>query len=523
MAFLLGLVDVIILVATTCFLFYRYAARNRNYWRDQKVVHEKFSLIFGPAKRLLSKPSCQSDQERYQKFGRVFGIYEGGKPTLVVADPELVKQILVRDFPAFPNRRLRQLKDSILSNMMVFAYVDRWRKIRPAASPAFSTGKLKKMNGLIQDCAKVTCDHLKLAAEKEADIDIKQFYGHYSLDVIARCAFGTTLDSHTDATNEFVTEARKAFSISITPKLLFAVLFPGVVRALQLKVLNDDSFIYFKKVCQKIIGERQGQQRQEDFLQLMMEAQKGGIVPSTEVSNEMESELFDIGSVEKPDATPCTRGLTEDEALAQCVLFFLAGQDTTSSTVSFAAYELAVNPDVQDTLRKEVDECVAAHGPEPSLDVISKLKYLHCVVSETLRLYPPGTRVERSAVEDYVLDQRGIKVPKGCVVIVPVYAMHRDPEFFPEPETFKPERFSESNMGSIRPYTYLPFGAGPRNCIGMRLALQAVKLCLFHSVRSVRFIRTEKTQVPLKIAKGFGVLSVEDITIGIRKREDHSS
>ncbi|XP_077538346.1 cytochrome P450 3A24-like, partial [Haemaphysalis longicornis] len=173
MAFLLGPVDVIILVATTCFLLYRYAARNRNYWRDQKVVHETFSLIFGPAKRLLSKPSCLSDQERYKKFGRVFGIYEGGKPTLVVADPELVKQILVKDFPAFPNRRLRQLKDSILSNMMIFAYVDRWRKIRPAASPAFSTGKLKKMNGLIQDCAKVTCDHLKLAAKKEADIDIK--------------------------------------------------------------------------------------------------------------------------------------------------------------------------------------------------------------------------------------------------------------------------------------------------------------------------------------------------------------
>lgn len=523
MAFLLGIVDVVILVATTCFLLYRYAARNRNYWSDQKIIHEKFSLIFGPAKRLLTKPSCLSDQERYQKFGRFFGIYEGGQPTLVVAEPELVKQILVKDFPVFPNRRLRQFKDSILSNMMIFAYVDRWRKIRPAASPAFSTGKLKKMNGLIQDCAKVTCEHLKQAAEKKADIDIKQFYGHYSLDVIARCAFGTRLDSHTDATNEFVTESRKAFSISITPKILFAVLFPAVVRALRLKVLNDESFIYFKKLCQRIIGKRQGQQRHEDFLQLMMEAQKGGIAATTEVSSDMESQLFDIGSVEKPDSAACAKGLTEDEALAQCVLFFVAGQDTTSSTVSFAAYELALNTDVQEKLRKEVDECVAAHGPEPNLDVISKLKYLHCVVSETLRLYPPGTRVERSAVEDYALGEKRIKIPKGCVVIVPVYAMHRDPEFFPEPEAFKPERFSDSNVDSIRPYTYLPFGAGPRNCIGMRLALQAVKLCLFHSVRNIRFVRTEKTKVPLKISRGFGVLSVEDITIGIRSRKDQSS
>ncbi|XP_077552478.1 putative cytochrome P450 9f2 isoform X2 [Haemaphysalis longicornis] len=135
MAFPVGVVDFVIWVVTICFLLYRYASRNRNYWKDQNLVHEEFSLILGQAKRLLTKPPCLCDQERYQKFGRVFGIYEGGKPTLVVADPELVKQILVKDFTAFPNKR---------------------------------------MNGLIQDCAKVTCDHLKLAAEKEANIDIKQ-------------------------------------------------------------------------------------------------------------------------------------------------------------------------------------------------------------------------------------------------------------------------------------------------------------------------------------------------------------
>ncbi|KAH9384232.1 hypothetical protein HPB48_026225 [Haemaphysalis longicornis] len=72
--------------------------------------------------------------------------------------------------------------------------------------------------------------------------------------------------------------------------------------------------------------------------------------------------------------------------------------------------------------------------------------------------------------------------------------MHRDPEFFPEPEKFNPERFSSENEATIRPYTYLPFGAGPRNCIGMRLAMQAVKLCLLHSVHKVQFVRVEKTQ-----------------------------
>ncbi|XP_075548364.1 cytochrome P450 3A41-like isoform X3 [Dermacentor variabilis] len=458
----------------------KYAARNRNFWKDQGVVHEKLSVVLGPILRLVMKPICLGDQERCQKMGRVFGIYEGGMPALMVSDPELVKQVLVKDFHLFPNRRQRQFDNAMLNNMMVFAPVERWRRIRPAASPAFSTGKLRKMNSLIQECAKVTCRHLRNAAEKAEDVDVKQFYGHYTLDVIATCAFGTKLDSHTDTTNDFVTEARKAFSVKITPKLVFAVLFPGVLRALKIKIRNDDPFGYFKKVCQGIMRNRQAHsQFHEDFLQLMMEAHKGCLQPSTEGSSETESAIFDIGSEEMSTATFGAKGMTEDEALAQCVLFFLAGQDTTSSTVAFAAYLLAVHPDAQDKLRKEVDECFANHdklshslkqGPEPSLDVVSKLEYLHCIVSETLRLYPPGTR------------------------------------------------FRKDNVGSIRPYTYLPFGAGPRNCIGMRFALQAVKLCLLHSVHNVEFVRADKTQVPLKIRKGHAVLNVEDITVGIRKR-----
>lgn len=517
--FLFSLVDCVLLVFVACFLLYRYAARHRNFWRDQGVVYEELSVVFGPVMRLITKPACLSDQERCQKMGRIFGIFEGGKPTLIVSDPDLVKQVLVKDFHLLPNRRQRRFDDDILSNMMVFATVERWRRIRPAASPAFSTGKLRKMHALIQDCAKVTCQHLRNAAERAGDIDVKQFYGHYALDVIARCAFATKLNSHTDTTNKFVTEARKAFSVNVTPKLLLAVLFPGLARALRIKILNDDSFLYFKKVSQEIIGNRQAHsQFHEDFLQLMMDAQRGSLQTSTEGSAETENMLFDMGSEDKSNATFCAKGMSEDEALAQCVLFFLAGQDTTSSTVAFATYLLAVHPDAQDKLRREADECFATHGPEPSLDVVSKLEYLHCVVSETLRLYPPGVRIERAACEDYVLGETGIKIPKGCIVGIPVYAMHRDPEFFSDPDAFKPERFSKDNVGSIRPYTYLPFGAGPRNCIGMRLALQAVKLCLLHSVHNVEFVRADKTQVPLKIGKGLGVLSVEDITVGIRKR-----
>ncbi|KAL1441241.1 hypothetical protein MTO96_008663 [Rhipicephalus appendiculatus] len=370
--------------------------------------------------------------------------------------------------------------------MMLLAPLEVWRKTRPAVSPAFSTGKLRK------DCARVTCKHLRAAAEEEADVDVKQFYGHYSLDVIARCAFGTMLDSHSDATNEFVTEARKAFSARVSWKVLFFfVLFPDLVKYLKLSIARGGPTQYFKEPLKKL-------------------------------PTDPENKIFDVGSDTKPESTISTKRLTEIEVMAQCVLFFLAGLETTSSTLAFATYHLALNPEVQEKLRKEVDECMAVHGPEPSLDAISKFKYLHCVVSETLRLYPPAARLERYATDDYVLGETGIRVPKNCSVIVPIYAMHHDPALFPDPENFVPERFSDENVESIKPYTYLPFGAGPRNCIGMRLALQSVKLCLIHSLHNVQFVRTEKTKVPVKIKLGRGVLTAEDFTVGVRKRPAES-
>ncbi|XP_040061990.1 cytochrome P450 3A24 [Ixodes scapularis] len=518
---ILGVPDWIILVATALVLLYLYAARYRNYWKNQNVIHEEFSLIFAAARRMIFKPFHQMDQDRYRQFGKLFGVYEAAKPLLFVADPELVKRVLVKDFPSLPNRRVLSFNDSLLDNMMSIIPVEKWRRIRPAASPAFSTGKLRKMNSLIADCARKTAEHLKMAAEKEGELDIKQFYGNYALDVIARCAFATRLDSHTQETDEFVTKARQAFSGKITLPLILLFLFPGVFKFFKLKAFNTDVFLYFKNLCLRIIQSRKEKKsRQEDFLQLMMDAQDGSIATTVETAQSTEEKLFNLDSDIKTDTSFLggVKALTEDEAMAQCVLFFLAGQDTTSSVISFTLYLLALHPDIQAKLREEADECFRQHGPDPSLDVVSKLQYLHGVVSESLRMYPPAVRIERSALNDYVLGDTGIKVPKGCVVAVPVYSMHYDPEYFPDPTTFDPNRFSDENIDSIRPYTYLPFGAGPRNCIGMRFALEAVKLSLLHSVHSVEFVRTKNTKVPLEFVKGFGVLNAKHLTIGIRKR-----
>uniref|UniRef100_G3ML23 Cytochrome P450 n=1 Tax=Amblyomma maculatum TaxID=34609 RepID=G3ML23_AMBMU len=515
-----GFLEWLLLAGTAFILLYLYATRNRNYWTNQNVVYEPFSFIFGPATSFLFTPVHVVDQERYAKMGRVFGYFEGAKPALVVGEPDLVKHVLVKDFPALCNRRLINFFDPILDNMLSTAPVELWRKIRPSTSPAFSTGKLRRMNNLIQDCAKVTSEHLKKSAEQMKNMDVKQFYGHYALDVIARCAFGTKIDSYTDEENEFVTKAKKAFSGGISLGVVIFVLCPGLVKLLKVKLFKPEPFQYFKEVCVAIMKERKRRRtRQEDFLQLMMDAQEGNLTDGPEAAPRNEStEIFNLESEVKNDATFVSRALSEDEALSQCVQIFLAGHEGVSSVLACAVYLLALNPEAQAKLRTEADECFATHGTEPSLDVISRLPYLHCVVSETMRLYPPSPRIDRTSIVEYVLGDTGIRVPKDSIVSVPVYAMHRDPEFFPDPEEFIPERFSDQNSGSIRPYSYLPFGAGPRNCVGMRLALQTVKLALLHSVHSVQFVATEKTKEPLQFVKGIAILKAKNVVVGIRRR-----
>lgn len=283
--------------------------------------------------------------------------------------------------------------------------------------------------------------------------------------------------------------------------------------------MKPDEIDFFKSLGRNIVKDSKGTKAHDNFLRLLIEEKKEQLDKEREKVFDRDHRLFGIGSDTQQDASSSSEiKLTEDEALAQCIFFFLAGQQKAANAIGCTLYLLAIHQEVQDRLRKEVDECCAIHGDRPGLDTITNLKYLHCVVSETLRLYPPVTRLERAPSEDYTLGDTGVKVTKSDLVVVPVYAMQHDPQYFPEPSNFDPERFNDENMGSIQPYTYLPFGAGPRNCIAISFTLQAMKLAIFHAIRNVQVVRTANTKVPLVFQNGFRPLTAENITLGIRKR-----
>lgn len=136
-----------------------------------------------------------------------------------------------------------------------------------------------------------------------------------------------------------------------------------------------------------------------------------------------------------------------------------------------------------------------------SYDSIMDMKYMDMVIDESLRLYSPLNRFERVANKDFEFE--GVKIKKGQVVVVPVYPLHYDPEIYPDPETFDPERFSDENKKTRDSASFLPFGTGPRICIGMRFALIEIKILLASILSQYRFVTCDRTPVMIFVCYYF--------------------
>jgi len=264
-------------------------------------------------------------------------------------------------------------------------------------------------------------------------------------------------------------------------------------------------------------------QTRNDFLQLLIDTakevskeEKWEEDKDTDLANNYGQEV----AGQNVYKSTVTKNLSMDELVAQCVIFFIAGYDTTASTLSFATYFLALNEDVQEKARQEIKDCLKESKGELTYEAVQSMKYLDNVISETLRLYPPATRLERKADENYKLGDTGITVTKDMMVTVPIYAIHRDSKYFPDPEKFDPDRFTTEERATRDPYTYMPFGAGPRNCVGMRFALLEVKIALIHAISHFNIKKCPQTNIPMEFCNGVALLQPKDIFLNMEPRSD---
>uniref|UniRef100_A0A6Q2X837 unspecific monooxygenase n=1 Tax=Esox lucius TaxID=8010 RepID=A0A6Q2X837_ESOLU len=389
------------------------------------------------------------DSECFQKYGRIWGIYDGRQPVLCTMDRTMIKTILIKEcYNIFTNRRNFQMNGELYDGLTV-AEDDTWKRIRSVLSPSFTTGRLKEMFGIMKQHSSNLLNGMKKKAENGLAIELKEFFGPYSMDVVTSTAFSVNIDSLNNPSDPFVSNIKKMLKFDLFSPLLFFIIF----------------FPFMAPICQML-----------NF----------SFFPA-EVLNFFYASLAKIKS---------ERGLSDHEILSQAMIFIFAGYETTSSTLSFLAYNLATNPHVMTKLQEEIDTVFPNKAPI-QYEALMQMEYLDSVLNESLRLYPIAPRLERVAKK--TVEINGIIIPKDCVVLVPTWTLHRDPEIWSDPEEFKPERFSKENKESIDPYSYMPFGAGPRNCIGMRFALIMIKLAMVEILQSYTFTACEETQIPLEM------------------------
>jgi len=172
--------------------------------------------------------------------------------------------------------------------------------------------------------------------------------------------------------------------------------------------------------------------------------------------------------------------LSNDEITATAITFFIGGYDTTAATLSHFCYFIAKNPDIQQILYQEIEKLEKLDD-----ESLAESKYLNAVIAETLRLAPPGNRYDREASEDYILGNTGIIIPKGTLVTFSAYTIHHNPNYFEDPFEFIPERFM-SDEPNYNQFAYIPWGLGPRMCIGMRFAMNEMRVFIAKLIKKFR-------------------------------------
>ncbi|XP_054157189.1 cytochrome P450 9e2-like [Oppia nitens] len=467
--------------------------------------------------QIFFKSLAEINMDNYKNFGKIYGLFIADRPMLVVSDPEIVKDMNIKDFHLFVDRSDYETGDPISDRSLFTLKSDDWKKMRSIISPTFSSGKMRSMHPIIIDCIKRLDKHLS----DKKEVEMKKTMGNLTMDVIATCAFGTQIDTYNDQKrNEFILNAQKVFRGSWRVWAVF-VLMQISQKLLQwsgLKFLDPTATNFFVNAIKSIVKQRKTDingKKHSDYLQLILNAQNKTMDTTDDqevIGGDKSEELY--GTTDSLKYNKPKGDITDTDLLATSLLFFVAGYETTATTLAHLFYSLAISPDCQQKLYEEVNKFNGNYDYE----TIAQMPYLEACIAETLRIYNPLTAVSRQAVEDYTIGDTGITIPKGMIVNFDIQVLHHNPEYYPEPDRWDPERFMPYNREKLVPYTYMPFGLGPRNCVGMRFALMEVKTAVAYLITKYKFVKTANTTIPLKPKKYEILLTTDAINVGIEHR-----
>lgn len=434
-------------------------------WRKKGVPYLAPVPLFGNAFRAaLQRESIYRLLDRvYRQFpGQPYvGLYAGPSPVLVVKSVEAIKEMLVRDFNVFPNHKLSPNPhyDKMFSKFLFCMLDADWKETRIKMTPAFSSGRLKAMYPSVKAMGEDLVKNIEANRDKSGVLPVSNTCTRYGLDVIASCAFGIEAGAlRTQDRSPYMAAVGEAFRFGAAEGLAsFGLLFsPLLYNLLRWPLLSEwRCSLILDLLRQSSEVRERAPLANKDIFDGLLQLKQSGAVPH---------EVFE----------------------SQVMSMQVAGSETSASTIMFALWMLARHPDCQERLREDLRETLSKFGGEISYETAQECKYLDMVFKETLRLWPVMPWLDRVAARDYVLPDSDVRIEKGTVVMVPVYSIHRDPQYYAKPNSFDPERWAPENADNLNKLAFLPFGAGPRACIGFRFADMAVKSALSHVLLNFR-------------------------------------
>jgi cytochrome P450 len=392
-------------------------------------------------------------------LGETFRFYLGGiKEAIVTTDPAVIQHVLKTNADNYKKSDIQVKRmGHFLGKGLLTTHGEPWRTQRRLIQKGFDRKQLEALSAIMQDSLAESLLEFDRQV-RGGPVDIYPQLMKMTFAMVARSLFGARLrDEDIDVVSDTICTVQEF----IVRQTLQPYLNPWFAVSGELR-RHEEMRIRADSILMAYIKTRRQQPAGNDLLQTLMDAR------------------YSDGE-----------GMTDELVLSESMQLLVAGHETSSNALSWLLYLLSTRPDCLERVRQEFDS-VLGDAPLTFTDV-PKFEFTTQVIQEALRLYPPFWMIDRMAVAD---DRVGdIAIPRGSMVIVYVYGAHHAPRYWDHPESFDPSRFTKVNEKLHAPFTYLPFGGGPRGCIGGNYAMLQILMILSDVLRNYDFQLTPGQQI----------------------------
>lgn len=445
------------------------------YWSVRGVAHLNLLRCFKNCTISLFRITSSADffKDMYDKYKdkRYVGFYEYFQPILLIKDPDLIKDITLKDFHSFEDHHnfvpSADLHSIWSKNLYSMSTQQGWNEMRAILTPFFTSSKLRAMFPLMKEC----CDNfLKSLHSNEGTkiVEIKDFIFRYTIDVIAKIGYGVTCNSFENENNEFLKMTESLMNYTGLEGLTYVayVTFPSVMKKLNIQPSRIRASVFFRKLFLNVA--RMRDTNGTDLVSLLI---KNGFL-----SGKRNAKL----------------SLVEDDFVGHLLFLLIAAVETTAHVLAYIFHELVQHPKVQLKLYEELRRVLKENNGSIDYEGITSMTYLDNVISECLRMHPVQAAHDRKCTKSYTIKAKlpgesDIYLKEGDWIWMPPEGVQKDPKYYMEPEKFDPDRFSAENKHMINQFTFLTFGVGPRSCIGQRFALMEMKLIVAEVLQRYEF------------------------------------